>query len=349
VTRRVLLVTNDYPPDQGGIQRYLFDLVQHYPGEMLVAAPADPTGSAAGGVFPGSSGFMWPTGGTSQWLRGVIRRTEPDVVLFGAPHPLAFLGPRLGLPYAVLAHGAEVTVGRALPVYGSLMARAFRHAGAVLSVSQHTASAVRGASGVTPVVVGAGVDLERLGPSPSPTDLVLTCLSRFVPRKGHLDVLDAGERLYREGVDVRVVLAGDGRLARRIERRAAGARVPVEVIVGPTDLEVAQILADTAIFCMPARSRWFGLEREGLGLVYLEAAACGRPVLVGTSGGAPETIAPGVTGFTVDSVDDIVAAVRMLSDRDLRQEFGEAGRSRVEERNDWNVVARRFADVLESV
>lgn len=349
MTRRILLVTNDYPPDRGGIQRYLFDLVHHYPGEMVVAAPADPTGNAASGVFPGPAGFMWPTGGTSQWLQRVIRQTNPDVVLFGAPHPLAFLGPGLGLPYAVLVHGAEVSVGRVMPIYGRLMIRALRRAGAVLSVSEHTARAVRRAAGVEPVVVGAGVDLARLAPSPSPPELVLTCLSRFVPRKRHLAVLEAGEQLHARGVDVRVVLAGEGRLAKRIRRKAAHARVPVDVMIRPTDAEVVRLLRDTSVFCMPARSRWFGLEREGLGLVYLEAAASGRPVLVGTSGGAPETIEPGATGFVVDSVDDIVAAVRILADPDARTEFGDAGRERMETQHDWTVVAGRIADVLESI
>lgn len=349
MTPRVLLVTNDYPPDQGGIQRYLLELVQAYPGQMLVAAPADPSGSAAAGVFPGPSGFMWPTGGTSQWLRGVIRETKPDVVLFGAPHPLAFLGPRLGLPYAVLAHGAEVSIGRSVPIYGALMARALRRAGAVFSVSHHTARAVRRAAGVEPIVVGAGVDRDRLQRSLHPNGLVLTCVSRFVARKGHLRVLAAGERLTAEGLDVTVVLAGAGRLARRIRTRAQRAHVPVEVVVRPTDQAVAEILGRTSIFCMPARSRWLGLEQEGLGLVYLEAAASGLPVLAGRSGGAPETIEPGVTGFTVDSVDEIVAAVRLLADPAVREEFGRAGRRRVEQRHDWVSVAGQFAHVLGSI
>lgn len=346
VTPRTLLVTNDYPPDRGGIQRYLLDLVKAYPGEMLVAAPAGP---ATSGVFRGPAKFMWPTVGTRRWLESVIRETEPEVVLFGAPHPLAFLGPRLELPYAVLAHGAEVSVGRAIPGYGAMMVRALRSAGAVLSVSEHTAHAVRGAAGVGAVVVGAGVDLHRLAPQPAPELHVLTCVSRFVPRKGHLRVLEAGERLHAEGLDLRVVLAGDGRMAGRIEARASRARVPVDVVVRPTDVQVAEILRRTSVFCMPARSRWIGLEREGLGLVYLEAAAVARPVLAGLSGGAPETIEPGVTGFTVESVDDIVAAVRLLVDREVRTRFGEAGRRRVEERYNWADVAARFGDVLASI
>ncbi len=350
MTPRVLLVTNDYPPERGGIQRYLVELVAAYPGEMSVAAPADPTGSPAAGIFPGPAGFMWPTGGTRQWLARVIKQTKPDVVLFGAPHPLAFLGPGLDRPYAVLAHGAEVSVGRVIPVYGALMARALRRAGAVMAVSEHTARAVARAAGVEATVVGAGVDLSRFPDNGGQRDqVVLFCMSRFVPRKGHLRVLAAGEELAARGVPVKVVLAGEGRMASTIQAQADRAEVPVEVIVGPSDTEVVDLYSRASIFCMPARSRWFGLEREGLGLVYLEAAAAGLPVLAGRSGGAPETIDPGVTGFVVDTPSEIADAARLLLDPETRATFGAAGRRRAEERHAWPLVADKIAKILETV
>ena len=349
MSARVLLITNDYPPGRGGIQRYLVDLVDAYPGEMLVAAPADPTGSPAAGVFPGPAGFMWPTGGTRRWLLGLLHQHRPDVVLFGAPHPLAFLGPSLGLPYAVLAHGAEVSIGRIVPGYGALMARSLRKAGAVMAVSEHTAHAVRRAAHVDCEVVGAGVDLARFRPADIGEDLVVACVSRFVPRKGHARVIEAAENLARRGVAARVVLAGEGRLAGRLRERAATAAVPVEVVESPSDVAVASIYANASVFCMPARSRWFGLEREGLGLVYLEAAASGLPVLAGRSGGAPETVEPGRTGFVVDSTSDLEAALEVLADPEVRRAFGAAGRARVEERHNWSTVAARFQRILDSL
>lgn len=347
---RVLLVTNDYPPARGGIQRYLTDLVRFYPGEMTVAAPADPRAEPAAGVFPGPSGFMWPTGGTYQWLRTVIRQTHPDVVLFGAPHPLAFLGARLGLPYAVLTHGAEVSIGRSIPGFGARMAAALRRAGAVLAVSRHTAAAVMGAAGVRAEVVGAGVDLAAFRPAAELVDdLVVSCVSRFVPRKGHHRVVAGAELAAAAGVACSVVLAGEGRFESRLRARAAAAEVPVDLIVSPADRELQNIYRRSAVFCMPATNRWWGLEREGLGLVYLEAAASGLPVLAGPSGGAPETIDPGVTGFVVETAEDIAEALGILSDTNVRRAFGQAARQRAETHHAWPEVADRVARVLRSL
>lgn len=292
---------------------------------------------------------MWPTGGTRHWLESLLRSTRPDIVLFGAPHPLAFLGPGLDVPYAVLAHGAEVSIGRIIPGYGALMARALRRASVVLAVSHHTARAVRRAAGVPAVVVGAGVDTDRIQPGVPPDELVLACVSRFVPRKGHTMVLEAAELLRRRGLSVRVVLAGEGRLAHRLRKRAESTEVDVDVIEGPSDAGIVEIYRNASIFCMPARSRWFGLEREGLGLVYLEAAAAGLPILAGRSGGAPETIDPGTTGFVVSSIEDIVEAVVRLADPAERGSFGSAARARVEQRHSWRHVAGEIAKILERV
>ena len=96
---------------------------------------------------------------------------------------------------------------------------------------------------------------------------------------------------------------------------------------------------------MPARSRWFGLEVEGLGIVYLEAAAAGLPVVAGRSGGAPETVVPGQTGYVAESVAEIVEAVELISE-DVER-YGAAGRGRAEALYSWEAVARRFDDGLQ--
>jgi phosphatidylinositol alpha-1,6-mannosyltransferase len=93
------------------------------------------------------------------------------------------------------------------------------------------------------------------------------------------------------------------------------------------------------VFCMPCRSRWGGLEVEGLGLVFLEAAAAGLPVLAGSSGGSPETVVPGETGFVVDSVEDIVDGLQILLANPQRaREMGAKGRRRVVEEYVWDRV-----------
>ncbi|GBD84537.1 GDP-mannose-dependent alpha-(1-6)-phosphatidylinositol monomannoside mannosyltransferase [bacterium BMS3Abin02] len=94
---------------------------------------------------------------------------------------------------------------------------------------------------------------------------------------------------------------------------------------------------------MPARSRWAGLEVEGLGLVYLEAAASGLPVIAGSSGGAPETVDDGRTGFVVANRPELVSALRALhADPDLAAGMGSAGRARVVELFTWPAVAARI-------
>ena len=354
---RVLLVTNDYPPKVGGIQQYLSNLVVHSSVFFRVLAPNHPGAPPDPDIVRGRASYMVPTAGTYRWLTGHIRDFEPDVVVFGAPHPLAQLGPRLskacGIPYVVIAHGAEVTLPGAVPVLRQVLGWTFRHASLVLAVSAFTARKVAAMGAVDTAVLGAGVDLAAFHPAEHRPEgqqngrLVLGCISRFVPRKGHLRVVAAAERLQADGIPVEVLLAGRGRLEPRIRRRSARATVPVRVESDVPWEDLPDLYRSCDVFIMPARSRRLGLEVEGLGIVYLEASATGIPVVAGTSGGAPETVVPGVTGFVAASVGDIVEAVRLIFNH--RDEMGNAARARAVERYSWEAVARRFDAALSRV
>ena len=351
---RVLLVTNDYPPRPGGIQQYLSNLVKHSSARFRVLAPDHPGAPAEPGVVRSDRKFMWPTARVREWIAGQIEEFEPDLLLFGAPHPLAQLGPRLGrtfgLPYVVMAHGAEVTLPGAVPGLRRLLGRTFRRAALVPAVSRYTAHRVERMGAKHTEVLGAGVDLEMFRPrtSPSARDRpVIGCISRLVPRKGHLRVLAAAERLDAAGTPVSVLLAGQGRLERRIRNRASRATVPVEVVTDAAWEELPGLYRSCDVFVMPARSRWLGLEAEGLGIVYLEASATGIPVVAGTSGGAPETVVPGVTGFVAGSTDHIVEAVGLALER--RPEMGPAARVHAEKHFSWEAVAGRLDAALHRV
>lgn len=355
---RVLLITNDYPPRPGGIQQYLANLAAYSRAEFRVLAPAHPQAPAAPGVVRGGRRFMWPTRSVRRWAEGHVEEFAPDAVLFGAPHPLAWLGPglsgRFGIPYAVMAHGGEVTLPAALPGTRQALRRIFREAATVFTVSEFTARRVRklaGNNGAGPAVetLGAGVDLEAFHPGRETGEekeiLTLGCISRFVPRKGHLRVIEAAERLTAAGRPVEVLLAGEGRLESRIRRRADRSTAPVRVVAGASWAELPELYRQCDIFVMPSRTRWLGLEAEGLGIVYLEAAACGRPVVAGTSGGSPETVVPGVTGLVASSAAHIAEAVEIIAER--RGEMGRAARRRAERRFSWEDVARRLDAGLE--
>lgn len=355
---RVLLVTNDYPPKPGGIQQYLSNLAAHSGASFRVLAPAHPGAPSEPGVVRSADSFMLPTPRTYRRLAGLIREFEPEAVVFGAPHPLAQLGPRItrifGLPYAVIAHGAEVTLPAAVPLLRQTLGWTFRRAALVFAVSDYTARRAAAMGAAKIAVLGAGVDLDVFHPVDAPGGgrrgsgegggLVLGCISRFVPRKGHLRVLAAAERLRSEGMPASVLLAGQGRLEARIRRRAARSPVPARVESDVPWERLPDLYRSCDIFVMPCRSRRLGLEVEGLGIVYLEASATGIPVVAGTSGGAPETVLPGVTGYAAASVNEIVEAVQLIAPR--RREMGEAARALAVEKYSWQAAARRFDDGL---
>lgn len=346
---RVLLVTNDYPPKPGGIQQYLGSVVPAMKADVRVLAPAD--GPAPGDVVRHRKKFMWPTPAVRRWVEGHIRDFEPDVVWFGAPHPLAAMGRRLrgdtGVPYVVHAHGAEVTLPAAFPVTRTLLRRPLAAADAVMAVSAFTARRVERLTGRHVDVVGGGVDVSAFTPGAPPPEFVVGCVSRFVPRKGQRRVIEAADRLHREGVGISVVLVGKGRDEDDLRKLVERVSVPVRFEVDVAWERLPELYREMTVFAMPCRSRWFGLEAEGLGLVFYEAAASGLPVLAGSSGGAPETIRPGETGFVATSVDEIADALRLLvSDPDLVRHMGAAGRSHVEATATFEAVADRIEAVL---
>lgn len=349
---RVLLVTNDFPPKPGGIQQYLGNLVERFQGEVRVLAPAHPGAPEVEEVVRGNRTFLWPTRATRRWIGAQVADFGPDVVVFGAPHPLAQLGPSLrrisGIPYGVMTHGAEVTVPAILPGLRQILAATFRRADLLFAVSRSTAARVSALSGRPAVVLGAGVDLEAFRPAArNDGKVVIGCVSRFIPRKGHTRVIAAAERLAATGVDTEVLIVGKGRLERRIRRRAARAAVPVRIEVDVPWARLPDLYREMDVFAMPARSRWGGLEVEGLGIVYLEAAATGIPVLAGSSGGAPETVLPGITGFVATSVAEIAEGISLVLLR--RREMGLAAREMAERNFSWEAVLERFYEGLQQV
>jgi phosphatidylinositol alpha-1,6-mannosyltransferase len=351
---RILLVTNDYPPKPGGIQQYLGSLVAALPGNVRVAAPRD-EGPAPGEVVRSGRRFMWPTPRVRRWVETQVAEFRPDVILFGAPHPLAHLGPALrratGVPYAVLCHGAEVTIPAAFPVTRQLVRWPLRRADALFAVSRFTSRRVERLTGRPVHYVGAGVDVAAFTPpSAPPQGPVVGCVSRFVPRKGQRRVLRAVAALRDEGTEADVLLVGRGRNEQALRRLAERLDLPVRFEVGVPWARLPDLYREMTVLAMPCRSRWFGLEIEGLGLVFLEAAAAGLPVIAGDSGGSPETVIPGRTGFVVDGTDALTDGLRMLlGDPETARVMGLAGRDRVVAEFTWEAVAARLAGRLAAI
>ncbi|NNC73992.1 MAG: glycosyltransferase family 4 protein, partial [Acidimicrobiia bacterium] len=316
---RLLVVTNDYPPKPGGIQQYLGSFLAAYPHEYLVVAPADSPAPDEGRVRRHRRSFMWPTPRVARFVDEAIDEFRPDLVLFGAPYPLTRLARRIGrrgIPTAVVCHGAEITMPAAFPPTRWLLRRWLRSVDVRFAVSQFTLRRVQRLTGRDAVYLGAGVDVQTFTPEDRewPAVPVVGCVSRFVPRKGHAKVIEAASRLVEQGRDVSVLIVGKGRLERKLRRLADRLAVDVRFEVGVAWERLPGLFQEIDIFAMPCRSRWFGLEVEGLGLVFLEGAATGLPVLAGDSGGSPETVIPAETGYVAADVPALVEGIGLLLD-----------------------------------
>lgn len=367
----ILLITNDYPPRAGGIQQYCYNLVRGLPpGEVVVYAPAWPGAAEfdAGEAYrivrhPTS---MLPTASVARRAIDLIREVRPDVVCFGAAFPLGLLARRLiretGVPCAGFTHGVEVAVS-GVPLLRRLMTRVAGNLRLLTAVSRWSAARVeRGTRGRCPVellpsgvaagVYHPGVDgsavRARYGLGDDP---VCVCVSRLVPRKGQDRLIEAWPQVVAEVPAARLLIVGPGPYRRKLDRMAASSPVAERIhFTGEVRWEeLPEHYAAGDVFAMPCRTRWLGMDLEALGVVFLEAAAAGLPVVAGRSGGAPETVVEGVTGTVVDGrrASEVGAAVAaLLADLPRAREMGRAGRRRVEAEFSWAVVCARLEKLL---
>jgi phosphatidylinositol alpha-1,6-mannosyltransferase len=182
---------------------------------------------------------------------------------------------------------------------------------------------------------------------------LVVSISRLVPRKGMDVLIDAADRLAPSYPDLVVAIAGDGRDRARLQRQAEACAVPVTLLGRVSDEDRSALLGAADVFVMACRNRWLGLEQEGFGIVFLEAAAAGVPQIAGNSGGAAEAVVDGVTGLVVDDPGDpgrVAEALRtLLVDPRLRTRMGAAGRTRAQGSFDYHVLASRLASTLEEV
>jgi phosphatidyl-myo-inositol dimannoside synthase len=365
----VLVVSNDFPPRIGGVQQYVWNLVEHLPSQSIaVLAPAwpgwrDHDDRLSYPVHRWPARGLWPTGDLVRRVRSLVREHDADVVLFG--HGLlTLIGPRLrsfGIPYVGLTHGWEVWLARTPGLAGPLR-RGLVGASAVTAVSRYTARAIHSSLRLPRplIILHPGVDPARFSPAADGAavrarhDLedrpVILCVSRLVPRKGQ-DVLIRGmEVVHRLAPGAGLLIVGDGPDRGRLEALGAGSPPGTVSFAGQvSDAELPAHYAACDVFAMPCRSRWGGLEVEGFGIVYLEAGATGKPVVAGRSGGAAEAVEDGRTGILVEAGEPKAVGLsvsRLIMDGDRALRMGAAGRARVEARFTWRRQASALLDLL---
>ena len=371
---KVLLVTNDFPPRPGGIQSFLHGLVSRLPPDDVVVYTSRWRGweewdaTQPFRVVREDTSVLLPTPAVSRRAQSLLREHGCNVAWFGAAAPLGLLADSLRKAGArrvvATTHGHEAGWAM-LPGARQLLRRIASSVDVLTYLGDYTRTRLAGAVGaanaaklqrLTPGVdtelfrPGLGAQVrEDLGLSDRP---VVVCVSRLMPRKGQDTLVRVLPSLQQEMGDVALLLVGGGPYRSRLESMVTEAGLQGSVrFTGSVPWEsLPSFYGAGDVFAMPCRTRLGGADVEGLGIVYLEASACGLPVIAGDSGGAPDAVLPGETGYVLDgrSREDLTAQLsRLLPDRGRRERLGARGREWVQQQWSWDVAGWRLAGLLD--
>jgi phosphatidylinositol alpha-1,6-mannosyltransferase len=370
---RTLLITNDFPPRAGGIQQFVHNLAVRQPADSVVVYASTWKGADAFDaeqpfeVIREDTSVLLPTPAVARRAAELARAHDCDRVWFGAAAPLGLLADGLrrtaGIRRAVaLTHGHEIGWA-ALPGARQALRRIARGNDVVTYLTDYQRVRLdRALHGLTDLHrLPPGVDVDAFHPGVDGSAIrrrygltgrpVIVCVSRLVARKGQ-DMLIRALPLIRRRVPGAALLLGSGGPYRpKLERLVREHDVESDVVfTGSVPwAELPELYAAGDVYAMPCRTRAGGLDVEGLGIVYLEASATGLPVVAGDSGGAPDAVREGETGYVVGGRDVHAIASRivdLLADPVRAKEMGAAGRSWVEREWRWERQAGRLETLL---
>jgi phosphatidylinositol alpha-1,6-mannosyltransferase len=366
-----LLVTNDFPPKIGGIQSLLWEWWKRLPADRFAVLTSPYAGTEefdAGEPYRierTREPVLLPHPWMTKRVDDLAADFGADLVVLDPAVPLGLVGPSLALPYDLVLHGAEVTVPGRIPGSKQALSYTLTRARKIISAGGYAAREAEHAAGreLPVTVVPCGVDPAKFRPlSPAERDAarrdlglpvdaeLIVSVSRLVPRKGFDTAIRAVARMKRTRPDLLLVIAGGGRDADRLQRLADELDAPVRFLGRVPNAKLPPLYGCGDIFTMLCRNRWGGLEQEGFGIVFIEAASAGVAQVAGDSGGAAEAVADGDTGLVIrdpENIQDVVDAFNTLLDDDaLRLRMAHRSRERVLADFSYDVLARRLGETL---
>jgi phosphatidylinositol alpha-1,6-mannosyltransferase len=378
MTEKIICITNDFGPRAGGIETFVIGLIERLPPGSVTVYTSQQGDTKAYDqnwldqfgvkVVRDKSKILLPTPRVARAIKELISKQKIEVAFFGAAAPLALMAQSLRKAGArrivSLTHGHEVWWAKVWPFKWAMRYIGnhvdhltylgdFTHKEIARSLSADAASAM--------VKIAPGIDVAHFAPQSSAVELrqslglankkVIVSVGRLVHRKGQDSLITALPQILQHHSDAHVLLIGAGPHKKHLEDLVEKFSVQDAVtFIGRIQYaDLPRYISVGDIFAMPSRSRLAGLEVEGLGIVYLEASACGLPVIAGKSGGAPDAVLEGETGITVDGRDPaaIAKAVKFLFDDPIRaKEMGQRGREWINSSWHWDIRARKFVEIL---
>lgn len=374
---KILCITNDFGPRAGGIETFVIGLIERLPRSRVIVYTSAQDNSEQYDrrwledygveVVRDKAKILLPTPGVAYCVKAIVRERKISTVFFGAAAPLGLLSRTLrkaGVKKIVaLTHGHEVWWSKVWP-FSSAMKSISRHVNHLTYLGEYTRSAI--AASVTKeaaagmVKIAPGIDTDHFSPQDSnqlrselrlSEKKVIVSVGRLVHRKGQDVLIEAMPGILREVPEAHILMIGEGPYRNYLENRvkALGLHERVTFIGRIQYADLPKYICVGDLFVMPSRSRLAGLEVEGLGIVYLEASACGLPVIAGNSGGAPDAVLEGETGLVVDGTSKAEVAsavVELLSDPDRSKAMGIRGRQWIIQEWRWEIWSSRFAQLL---
>jgi phosphatidylinositol alpha-1,6-mannosyltransferase len=374
---KILCITNDFGPRAGGIETFVIGLIERLPfGSVIVytsaqeeSAPYDLKWLQDFGVevVRDKSKILLPTPGVAYCVHALVRERKITTVFFGAAAPLGLLSKglrRAGVKEIVaLTHGHEVWWSKVFP-FTLAMKSISRQVNTLTYLGEFTRNAI--SKSVTKVAaqsmvkIAPGIDTDHFSPQDArelrnelglSEKKVIVSVGRLVHRKGQDVLIEAMPAIIKDVPYAHLLMIGEGPYRGYLENRvkALGIQESVTFIGRIHYVDLPRYLCVGDLFVMPSRSRLAGLEVEGLGIVYLEASACGLPVIAGDSGGAPDAVLEGQTGLVVDGTQKTEVAsavVKLLLDPERSQAMGIRGRQWVIQEWRWEIWSARFAELL---
>ncbi len=342
----ILLITNDWLPKKGGITTYLTKLSENLNLNLIVYGPNWADGE---NVIKSKEKFLFNPNKVLQEVQEIINDRKIDIILHGSSNPnFLFINkltnlelpnqPRhIKIPQYMICHGAEFNILNYIPLIRTILKRNLNNLNKVFTVSEFSRKKLIDITSTEVINIGAGADIEDFERDYKiDSGLTVGVVSRFVSRKKINWLIDAVHEINQEGYDIKLNILGFGKQENYLKKLAGISSAEVTFF---NDLEGGNngdFYKSIDIFAMPSTSKYFGIEYEGLGLVYLEAGTYGLPVIVGASGGSIETILPGRSGFVVSSPKILKEAILyFINNPQKLEEFGKASKKFVKENYNW--------------